>query len=70
MDRTLTLPESDPSRDLGKVPGQLPPAQYTQRVFDYVRNNIEEEFRSDLSKGARNALIDQSPAFRLIKSNR
>src|SRR5579859_5594303 len=33
---------------------------YTQNVFDYVRNNIEVEFRFSLAKGARGALIDQS----------
>src|SRR5579859_1058298 len=33
---------------------------YTQNVFDYVRNNIEVEFRFGLAKGARGALINQS----------
>jgi RHS repeat-associated protein len=33
---------------------------YSQKVYDYVRNNIETEFRFGLSKGARGALIDQS----------
>lgn len=34
--------------------------QFTQNVFDYVRNNIDTEFRFGLGKGARGALIDQS----------
>ena len=34
--------------------------EFVQRVFDYVRNNINTEFRYGLSKGARGALIDQS----------
>jgi len=33
---------------------------FTQNVFDYVRNNINTEFRYGLSKGGRGALIDQS----------
>jgi RHS repeat-associated protein len=40
--------------------GTMSPAQYTQNVFDYVRNGIETEFRFGLGKGARGALIDQS----------
>ena len=35
-------------------------AQYTQRVFDYVRLNVETEFRFGLGKGARGALLDLS----------
>lgn len=35
-------------------------AAFTQNVFDYVRNNINTEFRYGLSKGGRGALIDQS----------
>jgi RHS repeat-associated protein len=34
--------------------------QFIQNVFDYVRKNIETEFRFGLSKGGRGALIDQS----------
>ncbi|WP_310540374.1 hypothetical protein, partial [Phenylobacterium sp.] len=34
--------------------------QYANNVFDYVRKNIEVEFRYGLGKGARGALIDQS----------
>lgn len=35
-------------------------SEYIARVFGYVRNNINIEFRYGLSKGARGALIDQS----------
>ncbi|HWU80435.1 MAG TPA: hypothetical protein VN158_10265, partial [Caulobacter sp.] len=34
--------------------------QYAQNVLDYVRNNIDTEFRFGLGKGARGAVIDQS----------
>jgi len=40
--------------------GQITADQYTARVFDYVRNNIDVEFRFGLGKGARGAIIDQS----------
>jgi RHS repeat-associated protein len=33
---------------------------YALTVYEYIRNNIETEFRFGLSKGARGALIDQS----------
>ena len=39
---------------------RLSATQYTQNVFDYVRNNIAVEFRFGLGKGGRGALIDQS----------
>jgi RHS repeat-associated protein len=42
------------------IASQITPAQYAQAVYDYVRNNIEVEFRFGLGKGARGALIDQS----------
>ena len=35
-------------------------AEFIQNVLDYVRNNIDTEFRYGLSKGGRGALIDQS----------
>ncbi|MFO1015796.1 MAG: transglutaminase domain-containing protein [Caulobacteraceae bacterium] len=41
-------------------PAKLTPEQYSQNVFDWVRNNIAVEFRYGLGKGARGALIDQS----------
>jgi len=34
--------------------------EFVQKVFDYVRNNIDTDFRYGLSKGGRGALIDQS----------
>src|SRR5271169_6556999 len=40
--------------------GKLTALQYTQNVFDYVRNSINVEFRFGLGKGGRGALIDQS----------
>ncbi len=46
------------ARSLGA--NRLPAVQYTQNVFDYVRNNIAVEFRFELGKGARGAVIDQS----------
>jgi RHS repeat-associated protein len=39
---------------------QLDAGTYTKNVFEYVRNNIDTEFRFGLSKGGRGALIDQS----------
>lgn len=42
------------------IASQMTAAQYAQNVFDYVRNNIEVEFRFGLGKGGRGALIDQS----------
>jgi len=39
---------------------QITASQYADRVFDYVRNNVDVEFRFGLSKGARGAIIDQS----------
>ncbi len=47
------------ARNLGGG-GRLSSSQFTQNVFDYVRNNIEVEFRFGLGKGGRGALIDQS----------
>lgn len=46
------------ARTLGK--GRATPDVYSKNVFEYVRNNIETEFRFGLSKGGRGALIDQS----------
>ena len=40
--------------------GTITATQYTQNVFDYVRNSIAVEFRFGLGKGGRGALIDQS----------
>jgi RHS repeat-associated protein len=40
--------------------GQISATQYTQFVFDYIRNSINVEFRFGLGKGGRGALIDQS----------
>jgi RHS repeat-associated protein len=40
--------------------GQLTTDQFASRVFDYVRLNIEPEFRFGLGKGARGAAVDQS----------
>lgn len=40
------------------VPAQK--TEYVQAVFDWVRNNIDTEFRYGLSKGGRGALIDES----------
>ena len=42
------------------LPQRMTPAVYAQNVFDYVRNNIELEFRFGLGKGGYGALIDQS----------
>lgn len=40
--------------------GQITADQLAQNVYDYVRNNIETEFRFGMAKGARGALIDGS----------
>jgi hypothetical protein len=40
-------------------PAPITATQYTENVFNYVRNNIEIEFTFGLSKGARGALLDQ-----------
>ncbi len=40
--------------------GRLSTDKFVQNVFDYVRNNIDVEFRFGLGKGGRGALIDQS----------
>ena len=34
--------------------------EYAQNILDYIRNNIEVEYRYGLGKGARGAIIDQS----------
>lgn len=39
---------------------RVTPTQFTQNVFDYLRNNVATEFHFGLAKGARGALIDQS----------
>ncbi len=46
------------ARSLGA--GRYSNDQYAQNVFDYVRNNIDTEFRFGLAKGGLGALIDQS----------
>lgn len=46
------------ARTLGA--GREVPDQYAHNVLDYVRNNIDVEFRFGLGKGGRGALIDQS----------
>lgn len=46
------------ARTLGN--GRATDEVYTKNVFEYVRNNIETEFRFGLGKGARGAVIDQS----------
>jgi RHS repeat-associated protein len=46
------------SRALGA--GRLSAGDYSQNVFDHVRNNIDVEYRFGLGKGARGALIDGS----------
>lgn len=40
--------------------GTITAAEYSQYVYDYVRNSIAVEFRFGLGKGGRGALIDQS----------
>lgn len=40
--------------------GQITADTYAASVYEYVRNNIEVDFRFGLSKGARGAIIDQS----------
>ena len=40
--------------------GTISSTTFSQNVYDYVRNNIETEFRFGLAKGGRGALINQS----------
>ena len=50
------------ARSLGseqRTSGQITDAQYIDNVLQWVRNNVEVEFRYGLSKGAVGALIDQ-----------
>lgn len=42
------------------APDYVSDAAYIQNVFDYVRHNVAMEFRFELAKGGRGALIDQS----------
>src|SRR5688500_12202541 len=50
---------------------------YTKNVYEYVRNNIDVEFRYGLGKGGRGALVDQSGTpydqaelmFKLLRAN-
>ena len=54
-----TAPEiTELARALGA--GRYGNAAYSLAVYEYVRNNVEIEFRFGLSKGARGAIIDQS----------
>jgi hypothetical protein len=46
------------ARTLGS--GRLAGAEYAKNVYNYVRNNVDTEFRFGLAKGGRGALIDQS----------
>ena len=59
---TATPPEiSALARSLGAERlslGQITTDQFVANVYDYVRNNIETEFRFGLAKGGRGALID------------
>lgn len=48
------------ARGLGAGRSDISASQYTNNVFDYIRNNIDTEFRFGLGKGGRGALIDQS----------
>lgn len=48
------------ARSLGAGRSGVTAAQYSQNVYDYIRNNIAIEFHFGLAKGARSALIDQS----------
>ena len=61
---TATPPEiSALARSLGAERlslGQITTDQFVANVYDYVRNNIETEFRFGLAKGGRGALIDES----------
>lgn len=61
---SMTPPEiAAVARTLGAdrvATNQVSADQYTQNVFEYVRNNIAVEFRFGLGKGGRGALIDQS----------
>ena len=45
---------------IGLGAGRLTDAEYTQNVFEYVRSNIDIEFRYGLAKGAYGSLMDQS----------
>jgi len=44
----------------GASPSRLPVDDFAAQAFDYVRTNIDTEFRFGLGKGARGAVIDQS----------
>ena len=56
---TTTPPEiMEIARALGA--GRYSNTAYATAVYEYVRNNIANDFRFGLSKGARGALIDQS----------
>ncbi len=56
---SIAAPEiSELARTLGA--GRLTATQYAQNIDDYIRNNIDVEFRFGLGKGGRGAIIDQS----------
>jgi RHS repeat-associated protein len=57
---TATRPVEIKELARGLGAGRATPANYARNVYQYVRNNIETDFRFGLSKGARGALIDQS----------
>jgi hypothetical protein len=44
----------------GATPSRLATDDFAAQVFDYVRTNIDPEFRFGLGKGARGAVVDQS----------
>jgi len=44
----------------GATPSRLSVDDFASQVFDYVRTNINPEFRFGLGKGARGAVVDQS----------
>lgn len=48
------------ARGLGSGRSEISATQYARNVFNYIRNNIDTEFRVGLGKGGRRALIDQS----------
>lgn len=48
------------AKGLGSQRSDVSTAQYTKNVADYIRNNIDTEFRFGLGKGAKGVLIDQS----------
>lgn len=48
------------AKGLGSERTDLTADQYAQKVYDYVRNNIDTEFRFELGKGGRMAWIDLS----------